>query len=103
MQEKSSESWGPTLKPGLVTLDDQIHDAYLVSDTAKFAKISLLSNIRLCDFSITTQAPLSTSNLGLSYFRFIHNLQLQRLEAHDAYGAGTVSYTHLTLPTIYSV
>ena len=73
---------------GLVTLDDQIHDAYLVSDTAKFAKISLLSNIRLCDFSITTQAPLSTSNLGLSYFRFIHNLQLQRLEAHDAYGAG---------------
>jgi Right handed beta helix region len=73
---------------GLVTLDDQIHDAYLVSDTAKFAKISLLSNIRLCDFSITTQASLSTSNLGLSYFRFIHNLQLQRLEAHDAYGAG---------------
>jgi Right handed beta helix region len=73
---------------GLVTLDDQIHDAYLVSDAAKFAKISFLSNVTLCDFSITTQAPLSTSNLGLTYFRFIQNLQLQRLEAHDAYGAG---------------
>jgi len=73
---------------GVITLNDQIYDSYLVSDTAKIAKIALLRNIRLCDLSITTQAPSSTSNLGLTHFRFIENLQLERLEAHDAYGVG---------------
>jgi hypothetical protein len=73
---------------GVITLDDQIYDSYLVRDTAKIAKIALLRNIRLCDLSITTQAPSSTSNLGLTHFRFIENLQLERLEAHDAYGVG---------------
>ena len=73
---------------GVVTLDDQIFDTYLVSDAAKIAKISLLRNIGLCDFSVTKQPPPPNSNLGLTHFKFIDNLQLQRLEAHDAYGAG---------------
>jgi hypothetical protein len=71
---------------GLITLDDQIYDAYLISDTAKIAKISLLSNIRLCDFSITGNGIASSS--VLTQFRFIDNLQLQSLEAYDASGAG---------------
>jgi len=73
---------------GVVSFDYQIHDAYLISDAAKIAKIALLRNIRLADFSVTTQAPLSSSNLGLTHFRFIDNLHLERLEAHNAYAAG---------------
>jgi hypothetical protein len=73
---------------GVVVLDDQIYDSYLVGDMAKVAKITLLRNIRLCDLSITTQAASSTSNLGLTHFRFIENLQLERVESHNAYGVG---------------
>ncbi len=73
---------------GVITLDEQIYDAYLVSDAAKMAKISLLRNIALRDLSVTTQAATSSSNLGLTHFRFLENLQLERLEAHDAYAAG---------------
>ena len=31
------------------------------------------------------------------------NLVEANLAGHDSHGIGTVSYTHLTLPTIYSV
>jgi copper-binding protein NosD len=73
---------------GVIMLDDQIYDAYLTSDAAKIAKITLLRNIRLADLSVTTQAPSSSTSLGLTHFRFIDDLQLQRVEAHSAYGAG---------------
>ena len=73
---------------GVVTLDDQIFDTYLVSDAAKIAKISLLEQHRALRFFGHEATALSSSNLGLTYFRFNHNLQLQRLEAHDAYGVG---------------
>jgi hypothetical protein len=73
---------------GVITLDDQIHDAYLTKENAKVAKICLLRNIRLADLSVTTQAPVYHGGRGLSHFRFVDNLQIERVEAHCAYVAG---------------
>ncbi len=73
---------------GVVTLDDQIYDAYLTNDTAKLAKIFLLSNIRLADLSITTRARVYRGGRGLTHFRFVDNLQIERVEAHSAYVSG---------------
>src|SRR5262249_5240117 len=66
---------------GVVTLDDQIYDAYLTKDNAKVAKITLLRNIRLADLSVTTQATVYHGGSGLTHFRFIDNLQIERIEA----------------------
>ncbi|HEX8874126.1 MAG TPA: right-handed parallel beta-helix repeat-containing protein [Nitrosospira sp.] len=73
---------------GIITLDDQIYDAYLIGDTAKLAKITLLRNIRLADLSITTQARVYHGGRGLTHFRFVDNLQIERVEAHSAYVSG---------------
>ena len=73
---------------GVVTVDDQIYDAYLVADSAAVARITMLRNVTLSDFSITTQAPLFTGTSGLTSFRFVDNLQIERVEAHHAYVAG---------------
>jgi Right handed beta helix region len=73
---------------GVVTVDDQIYDAYLVADSAALARITMLQNVTLSDFSITTQAPSFTGTSGLTSFRFVDNLQIERVEAHHAYVAG---------------
>jgi hypothetical protein len=73
---------------GVVTVDDQIYDAYLVADSAAVTRITMLGNVTLSDFSITTQAPLFTGTSGLTSFRFVDNLQIERVEAHHAYVAG---------------
>ena len=73
---------------GVITLDDQIYDTYLIKDNAKLAKITLLRNIRLADLSVTTQATVYHGGSGLTHFRFIDNLQIERIEAHHAYVAG---------------
>jgi hypothetical protein len=49
---------------GVIMLDDQIYDAYLTSDAAKIAKITLLRNIRLADLSVTTQAPSAATKFS---------------------------------------
>jgi hypothetical protein len=73
---------------GVITVDDQIFDTYTVEDSASVVRITMLQNITLSDFSITTTAPSSTLNVGFTHFRFIENLQIQRIEAHDAYNSG---------------
>ena len=73
---------------GVITVDDQIFDTYTLGDSASVVGITMLQNITLSDFSITTTAPSSTLNVGFTHFRFIENLQIQRIEAHDAYNAG---------------
>ena len=73
---------------GVITVDDQIFDTYTVGDSASVVRITMLQNITLSDFSITTTAPSSTLNVGFTHFRFIENLQIQRIEAHDAYNSG---------------
>ena len=73
---------------GVITVDDQIFDTYTVGDSASVVRITMLQNITLSDFSITTTAPFSTLNVGFTHFRFIENLQIQRIEAHDAYNSG---------------
>jgi hypothetical protein len=73
---------------GLITVDDQIFDTYTVGDSASVVQITMLQNITLSDFSITTTAPSSTLNVGFTHFRFIENLQVQRIEPHDAFNAG---------------
>ena len=73
---------------GVITVDDQIFDTYTLGDSASVVQITMLQNITLSDFSITTSAPSSTLNVGFTHFRFIENLQIQRIEAHDAYNAG---------------
>jgi hypothetical protein len=73
---------------GVIPVDDQIFDTYTLSDSASVVKITMLQNITLSDFSITTTAPSSKLNVGFTHFRFIENLQIQRIEAHDAYCAG---------------
>jgi hypothetical protein len=73
---------------GKITFDDQIYDRYLVSDAAAIAQITMLQNVTLSDFSVTTQAPLYTGNEASISCRFIDNLQIERVEAHHTYVAG---------------
>jgi hypothetical protein len=73
---------------GGITVDDQIFDAYLITDSAAMARIAILQNITLSDFSITTLAAVFTGVDGLTTFRFVDNLQIERVEAHHAYIAG---------------
>jgi len=73
---------------GQITFDDQIYDGYLVSDGASIARITMLQNITLSDFSITTLAPFYTGNEASISCRFIDNLQIERVESHHTYVAG---------------
>src|SRR5215469_13665516 len=73
---------------GLITVDDQIFDTYTVADSAKAIRITMLLNITLSDFSITTKAATSTLTSGFTHFRFIENLQIERIEVHDAFNTG---------------
>jgi len=73
---------------GIVTLDDQIYDAYLLADSASIAKITMLHNITLSDFSISSTAPFYTSASAFTQFRFIDNLRIERVESHHAYVSG---------------
>src|SRR6516165_10312211 len=76
------------LPTGLITFDDQIFDAYRVADSAAMARVTVLRNITLSDFSVTTVAPFYTANAGFTFFRFVENLQIERVEAHHAYVSG---------------
>ena len=74
---------------GLLTVDDQIFDTYTVHpDSAQVVRITMLQNITLSDFSVTTHATLSTLKRGFTHFRFVENLQIQRVEVYDAYHSG---------------
>ena len=73
---------------GVLTMDDQIFDAYTQADSAQVVRITMLQNLTLSDFSITTQAPSSTLKVGFTHFRFVENLQIERVEVHHAYFSG---------------
>jgi Right handed beta helix region/Pectinesterase len=73
---------------GAITFDDQIFDTYTVSDDAGVIRITMLQNITLSDFSVTTQAASSGLTEGFTHFRFVENLQIQRMEVHDAFNSG---------------
>jgi hypothetical protein len=73
---------------GILTMDDQIFDEYTLADAAEIVRVTMLRNITLADFSITTQAPLSNLRVGFTHFRFVENLQIARVEVHDAYHSG---------------
>ena len=76
------------LAAGQITFDDQIYDGYLVGDGAAIALITMLQNITLSDFSVTTLAPFFTGNEASISCRFIDNLQIERVESHHTYVAG---------------
>ena len=76
------------LAAGKVTFDDQIYDGYLLGDAAATARITVLQNVTLSDFSVTTQAPVYTGSEASISCRFIDNLQIEHLEAHHTYVAG---------------
>jgi Right handed beta helix region len=76
------------LAAGKITFDDQIYDAYLVSDAAATARITMLQNVTLSDFSVTTLAPFYTGSEASISCRFIDNLQIEHVEAHHTYVAG---------------
>jgi len=73
---------------GVIPVDDQIFDTYTLADSAQVVSITMLQNITLSDFSITTTALSSTLNVGFTHFRFIENLQIERIEVHHAFYAG---------------
>jgi parallel beta helix pectate lyase-like protein len=73
---------------GVLTVDDQIFDAYTVAESANVIRITMLQNITLTDFSITTEAASSTLTAGFTRFQFIENVQVQRIEVHDAFNTG---------------
>jgi putative cofactor-binding repeat protein len=73
---------------GVLTMDDQIFDAYTQADLAQVVRITMLRNLTLSDFSITTQAPFSNLRAGFTHFRFVENLQIERVEVHDAFYTG---------------
>jgi hypothetical protein len=73
---------------GIITFDEQIYDAYLRADAAAMARVTVLRNITLSDLSVTTLAPFYTASSGFIVFRFVENLQVERVEAHHAYVSG---------------
>jgi hypothetical protein len=73
---------------GVLTMDDQIFDAYTQADSAQVIRVTMLRNLTLSDFSITTQAPSSSLRSGFTHFRFVENLQIDRVEVHHAYFSG---------------
>jgi hypothetical protein len=73
---------------GTIRFDDQIFDTYTTADSAQVIRIAMLHNITLSDFSITTSATQSSLTVGFMHFRFIDNLQIQRVESHDAFHSG---------------
>lgn len=73
---------------GVVTMDDQIFDEYTQLDSATVVRITMVQNITLSDLSITSQAPSSQLRAGFTHFRFVENLQISRIEVHDAFFAG---------------
>jgi hypothetical protein len=74
--------------PGFLPVDDQVFDSYTTADAAQVVRVTMLSNITLSDFSITTDAPSSALKVGFTHFRFIENLQIQRVEVRDAFHTG---------------
>jgi hypothetical protein len=73
---------------GVITVDDQIFDTYTVADLASLIRITMLQNITLSDFSVTTLSASSALTSGFTHFRFVENLQIQRIEVHDAFNTG---------------
>jgi hypothetical protein len=73
---------------GFITMDDQIFDEYTQAQSAQVVRITMLQNITLSDFSVTTQAQSSQLRAGFTHFRFVENLQIERVEVHDAFFAG---------------
>jgi hypothetical protein len=73
---------------GIITMDDQIFDEYTQAQSAQVVRITMLQNITLSDFSVTTQASSSQLRAGFTHFRFVENLQIERVEVHDAFFAG---------------
>jgi len=73
---------------GVLTTDDQIFDAYRLSDAAQVVRVTVLQNITLSDLSVTTEAAFSNLRTGFTHFRFVENLQIERLEVHHAYFTG---------------
>jgi putative cofactor-binding repeat protein len=73
---------------GLLTTDDQIFDSYTRADSAQVVRITMLRNLTLSDFSVTTQASFSNLKVGFTHFRFVENLQIERIEVYDAFYTG---------------
>lgn len=73
---------------GLITMDDLIFDSYTQADSAQVVRITMLQNITLSDLSVTAQATSSQLRAGFTHFRFVENLQIERVEVHDAFFAG---------------
>jgi Right handed beta helix region/Pectinesterase len=73
---------------GLITMDDLIFDSYTQADSAQVVRITMLQNITLSDFSVMAQATSSQLRAGFTHFRFVENLQIERVEVHDAFFAG---------------
>jgi Right handed beta helix region len=73
---------------GIITVDDQIFDTYAAADSASVIRITMLQNVTLSDFSVTTRAASSGLTVGSTHFRFVENLHIQRVEVHDAFDAG---------------
>jgi hypothetical protein len=73
---------------GVLTMDDQIFDAYTQTDSAQVVRITMLQNLTLSDLSITTLASSSNLSVGFTHFRFVENLQIDRVEVHHAYFSG---------------
>ncbi len=74
--------------PGMLPVDDQVFDTYLQADSAQVVRVMMLQNITLSDFSLTTNATASGLRVGFTHFRFVENLQIQRVEVHDAFHSG---------------
>ena len=73
---------------GVITMDDRIFDGYTQADSAHVVRITMLRDLTLSDFSISTQAPSSKLSAGFTHFRFVENLQIERVEVFDAYHTG---------------
>jgi hypothetical protein len=73
---------------GVITMDDQVFDIYSLADSAQLTRVTVLENITLSDFSVTTDAPFSNLRAGFTHFRFVENLNIERVEVHHAYHTG---------------
>jgi len=73
---------------GHISLNDQLCDTYLLANAASVIRVTILRNITLSDLSITTTATSSNLTVGFTHFRFVDNLQIERVESYHAYHSG---------------
>lgn len=88
---------------GVVTLSDELNDAYLTADSASIIQINMATNVKISDITFAHQATTSALTNGSLFFRFCSGLVLSNVECNALWWAGAQlsSCINSTVETCY--